>query len=564
MTGVTGELYTGLLEFEDSLFTLHLLRPGELFADVGANAGTYSLLASKIAHCHVIAFEPAASAAEMLRTNLALNGVTDQVEVVEKGVSDKASVLRFTTNKDALNQVTISEGPGTTAIQVDTLDALLGDREPSFIKIDVEGHEKQVIDGAQRVFASPKLLAIQIETGEKAIENEVLGLMTAQGYQPCVYEPLSRQLTVTKALSPHNTLFVRNLAEVQGASRLLRPSTFTDVLTRANFAKADCGRPQCLSREPRDDLAGASFERAPPMKILAAVVTYNRRELVGRCIDALQRQTRAPDLILVINNSSTDDTEEMLRAREIFHITQENSGSAGGWRRALDYAMQEGYDAAWLMDDDGFPGEAALATLEAAMNSDVACASSVVLQEDRPTHLVFPVPILDRNGLPVIFGLPRKVPTLAELRKIAREGVYPFAHLFNGALISVAAARRIGNVDQDFFMFGDEVDYLFRLRGAGRVISVLDAPHFHPDVSQRPYTAAKVYYYIKNTLILNGRYFNMVPLRDALTIVAALGRTAKRNGLREALSFACGSNAPNFYRAIFRGLRGEIGKDFLG
>jgi FkbM family methyltransferase len=215
MTGVTGELYTGLLEFEDSLFTLHLLRPGELFADVGANAGTYSLLASKIAHCHVIAFEPAASAAEMLRTNLALNGVTDQVEVVEKGVSDKASVLRFTTNKDALNRVTISEGPGTTAIHVDTLDALLGDREPSFIKIDVEGHEKQVIDGAQRAFASPKLLAIQIETGEKAIENEVLGLMTAQGYQPCVYEPLSRQLTVTKALSPHNTLFVRNLAEVQ-------------------------------------------------------------------------------------------------------------------------------------------------------------------------------------------------------------------------------------------------------------------------------------------------------------------------------------------------------------
>ena len=247
------------------------------------------------------------------------------------------------------------------------------------------------------------------------------------------------------------------------------------------------------------------------MKILAAVVTDNRRELVGRCIDALQRQTRAPDLILVINNSSTDDTEEMLRARGIFHITQENSGSAGGWRRALDYAMQEGYDAAWLMDDDGFPGEAALATLEAAMNSDVACASSVVLQEDRPTHLVFPVPILDRNGLPVIFGLPRKVPTLTQLRTIAPEGVYPFAHLFNGALIRVAAARRIGNVDQDFFMFGDEVDYLFRLRGAGRVISVLDAPHFHPDVSQRPYTAAKVYYYIKNTLILNGRYFNMAP-----------------------------------------------------
>lgn len=198
------------------------------------------------------------------------------------------------------------------------------------------------------------------------------------------------------------------------------------------------------------------------------------------------------------------------------------------------------------------------------MTPDVACASSVVLQEERPTHLVFPMPLLDKSDLPLIFGAPRKVDTLAELRTHARSSVYPFAHLFNGALVSVAAARKIGNVNQDFFVFGDEVDYFFRLRAAGRVISVLDAAQMHPNVSRRPYTRTKVYYYIKNTLILNGRYFNAAALRDVLTIAAALGRTAHRNGLGAAFSYLLGANAPVLYRAIARGLRGQIGRDFVG
>lgn len=130
--------------------------------------------------------------------------------------------------------------------------------------------------------------------------------------------------------------------------------------------------------------------------------------------------------------------------------------------------------------------------------------------------------------------------------------------------MSVEAARKIGNVNPDFFISGDEVDYFFRLRAAGAVISVLDAAQYHPDVSQRAYTPLKVYYYIKTTLIVNARYFSAVPLRDLLTIVVALVRTANRNGLRTALSYLLGANAPVFYRGVVRGLCGKIGKDFVG
>ncbi len=299
------------------------------------------------------------------------------------------------------------------------------------------------------------------------------------------------------------------------------------------------------------------------MKILAAVVTFNRRELLGRCIDHLQGQTCPPDLILIINNGSTDGTDAMLQARGISFICQENTGSAGGWATGIQFALDMGFDAVWLMDDDGYPKEDALAVLEASMGPGVACASSIVLREDKRTHFVFPVAVLDKKGLPVILNARRKYTRLDELRKNAHDGTYPFAYLFNGALINTDAVRKIGNVNTDFFIFGDEVDYFFRLRKVGKVFSVLKAVQLHPDVSQRGYTPAKIYYYIKNTMIINSRYMNAVPIRNVLTIVAALGRTAKRNGVAKLLSYLFGRDAPILYVAIVRGLQGKIGRDFM-
>lgn len=300
------------------------------------------------------------------------------------------------------------------------------------------------------------------------------------------------------------------------------------------------------------------------MKIIAVVVTHNRRKLLERCLDCLLAQSRPPEDILVVNNGSTDDTVSMLQQRGIAFVSQENVGSAGGWHRGIDHALSQGFDAIWLMDDDGYPHTQALATLSTALRSNVVCASSVVVREDDSERFVFPLPRLDKHGLPVIWGLKRKIPTLRELRAFAPSGFYPFAHFFNGALLSTAAVRRIGNVDPAFFIFGDEVDYFFRLRGIGEVVSLLDALHFHPDVSRRPYSPAKVYYYLKNTLILNERYFDQKWLRHAAAVAAVLGRTASRNGVGSALSLIGGPSAPTFWSALTRGLRGQVGRDFDG
>lgn len=297
------------------------------------------------------------------------------------------------------------------------------------------------------------------------------------------------------------------------------------------------------------------------MRILAAIVTHNREALLARCIAGIKGQRRPADAIFVVNNASTDGTQAMLERDGIPHVTQPNLGSAGGWKRCIDEALAGDWDAVWLMDDDGYPHPDALALLEQSLRRGIPCVSSTVVCEDEPDRFVFPFPVLGPKNLPVLFARQRKVTHLSALRAMADSDTYPFAHLFNGALIDMAAVRRIGNVNTDFFLMGDEVDFFMRMRTVGPVLSHLKALHLHPDVSGRPLNDVKFYYYVKNTLILNGRYFDRRWIRNSAAVVAALARTRRRNGLREAMSYVTGSRRALLTKAISRGLGGRIGKD---
>src|SRR5688572_25821870 len=78
-------LLTGLGEFAEMAFVLHLLRPQDLFADVGANIGSYSILASGVSGAHSIAVEPVPETYGMLLRNIALNGLQHLVNAVNMG-----------------------------------------------------------------------------------------------------------------------------------------------------------------------------------------------------------------------------------------------------------------------------------------------------------------------------------------------------------------------------------------------------------------------------------------------------------------------------------------------
>lgn len=267
-------------------------------------------------------------------------------------------------------------------------------------------------------------------------------------------------------------------------------------------------------------------------RVLAVIVTHNRLELLKRCIVAVQSQCYRSLELLVVDNDSTDGTRDYLIQKGIQTIHQANGGASEGWRTGITAAKSDNFDFVWLMDDDGFPASDALSNLVGAIEADDACISSVVLIETDRDRLVFPLPILNiRTGNPSLRLGRRKLFTLEDLGCRGHLIDYPFAHLFNGALLPVRVVKAIGNIDADYFIYGEELDYLYRLRRVGKIRSLIKARHYHPDVSTRPLNASKFYHYIRNTIIINYRYLDYSFIRSCFTIIVGCYRSISRNGV---------------------------------
>ena len=141
-------------DFEPHMVQLFkaLIHPDDIVADVGANIGLTALLFSDLAR-YVYAFEACPSTYNILQKNLKSNNVHN-VEVINFGIGHKPEILTitFATNNRSggfvSNKIKPIKGHTTEKIHIRTLDDFFTDiPQPSFIKIDVEGFEQNVIRG---------------------------------------------------------------------------------------------------------------------------------------------------------------------------------------------------------------------------------------------------------------------------------------------------------------------------------------------------------------------------------------------------------------------------------
>lgn len=228
MTGATGNVYCGLHEFEHMGFALHALRADELFVDVGANVGTYTVLAAGACGAHVLAIEPEPATCAALRDNLRLNALEARVRVVSAALGASPGRVRLSTQLGPMNHVL----DGTTAardhgcdVPMTTLDVLLGAQAAHLLKIDVEGYEAAVLAGAEHTLASPSARAAILEANGSGAryasdEQAVHASMLAHGFAPCRYDPLTRALTAdTHPGASGNVLYVRDPSAMQARVR---------------------------------------------------------------------------------------------------------------------------------------------------------------------------------------------------------------------------------------------------------------------------------------------------------------------------------------------------------
>ena len=229
MTGATGNIYTGLHEFHDMAFLLHLLKEQDLFEDVGANIGSYTILASKVRGARTIAFEPVPSTFYWLMLNKTANQIEHLVDARNMGCSNKKEVVLFSKDSDTTNHVlTEEETLNSLEVPMIPLDQAINETIPLLLKIDVEGFETKVLAGSTNLLKSESLKAIIIELNgsgtrygfdENAIHQNLLSL----GFNPYHYNAFQRTLTKVSNFGSGNTIYVRDVKMVSNRLTTSKP-----------------------------------------------------------------------------------------------------------------------------------------------------------------------------------------------------------------------------------------------------------------------------------------------------------------------------------------------------
>jgi len=201
----------------------------------------------------------------------------------------------------------------------------------------------------------------------------------------------------------------------------------------------------------------------------------------------------------VVDNASADGTPERLASAFGPSITirrnQRNTGSAGGFAEGVRLALDQGAEAVWCLDQDARPRPGALAALLAALGSDprAGAAGSRVLvrgageliQEcgvrlggwtGRLSHL-------GRGRTAPGFGAPRPVDALA----------------YTSLLVRGEAVRRAGNIDPEFFLYYDDLEWTARIRNCGfRLLAAPGSVVEHADSALKPLTPERLYLVMRN------------------------------------------------------------------
>lgn len=218
-------VYRGLADFEEMMFLLHVLRSDNTFIDVGANIGTYTILASKVVGSKSISFEPHPVTFEKLKKNINFNSIKESVVSISKGIGSeigKKKFSNFTGSEGPLNRISSSfKNDNDIDIDVSTLDIEVNINSEYLIKIDVEGYEYYVLKGGRKLLENKKLIGIIIETNSMVknygFDNqEIANFINSFGLFPIKYDPIKRKIERIKNLEFNkNTIFIRDFKKIE-------------------------------------------------------------------------------------------------------------------------------------------------------------------------------------------------------------------------------------------------------------------------------------------------------------------------------------------------------------
>ncbi len=192
-------------------------------------------------------------------------------------------------------------------------------------------------------------------------------------------------------------------------------------------------------------------------RVCAVIVTYNRRDKLRKCIECLLHQERATCDILIVNNASTDGTEEMIRKlysvpQVHYYNTGKNLGGAGGFEFGIKEAVIKGFEYVWIMDDDTWPDKDALAELLDAgkeLNNEWGFLSSVAYWTDGTICRMN----IQKKGILKHIGKDEYSRDISEVRMCS----------FVSLLVKSDVVKELGLPIGDYFIWTDDYEFTGRI-----------------------------------------------------------------------------------------------------
>lgn len=292
--------------------------------------------------------------------------------------------------------------------------------------------------------------------------------------------------------------------------------------------------------------------------IYAVVLTYNRKDLLKRCLDAVSAQTRPCDGIIVIDNASSDGTEQMVLDLALpdleLYVLSENVGASGGFNAGFRMAYQRGADFIWMMDDDVIPSPDALQRLVEA--DELLAARDIkrsFLLSGAYTQdgLVNNSPALDQRRNRIDYEC---WPATVEL------GVMPVSRAtFVSILVPRATLTHYGVPISSMFIWGEDTEFTLRITrdapgylvGASKVLHLRQEGGGAINIRTEKSPARIRYHrhFVRNELFITRKYANRRRVLKTLTYrlwgmlkLLASGEFLKARvvliGLLEALAFS--------------------------
>ena len=221
--------------------------------------------------------------------------------------------------------------------------------------------------------------------------------------------------------------------------------------------------------------------------VAAVVVTFNRKDLLLECLDALLNQSRKINRVFLIDNASSDGTQQLLKEKGYldnlnidYQLMPENLGGAGGFYQGVKSAYEAEYDWIWVMDDDAEPEPESLEKMQPYfLDEDTVATCPLITDSER----VLDVPSHHRGWFTPFDGetVVRPITT----SEIGNKLTVSIDHCsFVGLCFRASSIKAIGLPKSEFFIHYDDFEFCTRLVRVGKIILVTNSFIKHKEAAK--------------------------------------------------------------------------------